>query len=129
MENGKTACEFMRGAASCLADDGSLIILVPDALSLKMEFWSVDYTHSFPATERNVKQIADDCGLRCREVIRYRCAFSENRLVFHVLRFMSWFYNYRFFKSVFGHEWLFYGIYQHLNQDLLAFAFQKKEER
>lgn len=128
MDGGKAACEFMKESAAHLADDGSLVLLVPDALSLKMEFWSVDYTHSFPTTERNVKQIAADCGLACLKTVRYRCFFSENKFALFALRVLSWFYKYRLLKSVFGHEWFFYGIYQFLNQEILVFFFQKNQQ-
>ena len=128
MESGEAACEFVKESADHLATGGSLVLLVPDALSLKMEFWSVDYTHAFPTTERNVKQIAADCGLVCHKTVRYRCCFSENKLALSLFRMLSWFYGYRFFTSVFGHEWLFYGIYQLLNQEILMFVFRKDQQ-
>jgi len=127
MENGKAACEFVKESAGHLAGGGSLVLLVPDVLSMQMEFWSVDYTHAFPTTERNVKQIAADCGLVCQKTVRYRCCFSENKLALFLFRVLSWFYKYRFFKSVFGHEWFFYGVYQLLNQEILMFVFRKDQ--
>jgi len=128
MESGKAACEFVKESADHLTDGGSLVLLVPDALSIQMEFWSVDYTHAFPTTERNVKQIAADCGLVCLKTVRYRCCFSESKFVLSLLRVLSWFYKYRFFKAIFGHEWFFYGVYQLINQDLLMFIFQKDRQ-
>ncbi|NOU36672.1 MAG: class I SAM-dependent methyltransferase [Kiritimatiellaceae bacterium] len=128
MESGKAACEFVKESAGHLADGGSLVLLVPDVLSMRMEFWSVDYTHAFPTTERNVKQIAADCGLVCQKTIRYRGWFSENRLVLAGLRLLGRLYSYRFFKSVFGHEWFFYGVYQLLNQEILMFIFRKDQQ-
>lgn len=127
MENGKAACEFVKESTDHLAAGGSLVLLVPDVLSMQLEFWSVDYTHAFPTTERNVKQIAADCGLTCRKTIRYRGCFSENRLALFGLRLLSRLYSYRFFKAVFGHEWLFYGVYQLIHQEILMFVFQKDQ--
>ena len=54
MRDGVQACEFMAACTKCLSAEGQIVILVPDALTLKTEFWSVDYTHTFPTTERNV---------------------------------------------------------------------------
>jgi SAM-dependent methyltransferase len=129
MESGKTACEFVKECANHLAIDGSLVLLVPDALSIGLEFWSVDYTHAFPTTERNVKQIGADCGLLCGKTVRYRFCYSENKFGLFFLRVMGWLYSYRFCKALLGHEWFFYGIYQLMNQEILMFIFRKAPER
>lgn len=124
MRDGVTACDFVKECRDCLNEQGKMALLVPDALSLKLEFWSVDYTHAFPTTERNVLQIAEDCGLSCKKVIRYRGPYIRGPLLI-LMRILACFYNYRILIRLFRCEWFFYGIYQMLNQEILLFVFEK----
>ncbi len=127
MENGNTAFEFLKECSEHLADNGKIAILIPDALSLGLEFWSIDYTHGYPTTERSVKQMSVDCGLQCEKTIRYRGPYIRGLGLFF-MRIISPFYKYRFFTRIFGFEFGFYGLYQMLNQELLLMIFSKEEK-
>lgn len=45
---------------SLLKDDGILVLQFPDSMKLGMEFYNIDYTHTFPTTKRNVNQAVLD---------------------------------------------------------------------
>lgn len=40
-----------------------MVVVGPDALSWKKEFWNVDWSHGYPTTIRNVSQLFNDVGL------------------------------------------------------------------
>lgn len=126
MKDGDQAFEFLRACSDHLADMGETVVLVPDALSLGLEFWSIDYTHGYPTTERNVKQMAFDCGLKCKKVIRYRGPYIRGIGLF-MMRTTALLYKYRIFTKIFGFEFGFYGAYQMLNQEILIMIFKKKD--
>ncbi|OGG03872.1 hypothetical protein A2W14_05015 [Candidatus Gottesmanbacteria bacterium RBG_16_37_8] len=54
LKSGEEVFELIRKCKKNLSPGGLIVFLAPDALSLKMEFWNMDYTHSFPTTKRNV---------------------------------------------------------------------------
>lgn len=45
-----------------LSESGSLVVISPDLLSWKDEFWNVDWSHGYPTTIRNVSQLLSDVG-------------------------------------------------------------------
>lgn len=47
-----------------LSKEGFVVIVGPDALSWRREFWNVDWSHGYPTTIRNVSQILSDVGYK-----------------------------------------------------------------
>ena len=58
------AREFIAGALARLAPGGRLVVIAPDILSWRQEFWNVDWSHGFPTSLRRVSQLLEDCGYR-----------------------------------------------------------------
>jgi SAM-dependent methyltransferase len=51
---GESQFAFMSWAKKHVAEGGIIAFQVPDAEKLGMEFWNIDYTHTFPTTKRSV---------------------------------------------------------------------------
>jgi SAM-dependent methyltransferase len=58
-----SAREMISAAKELLHENGFLVVVGPDALSWKKEFWNVDWSHGYPTTIRNVSQLFNDVGL------------------------------------------------------------------
>jgi SAM-dependent methyltransferase len=124
LADGIEGFHFVQELHRVLKPGGVLTLIVPDALSLGMEFWSLDYTHRYPTTERNVTQILLECGLRIERCARYRGA-GWTGLRYALARAASWFYSYRFWQWALGKKDLPYSVFQYLNQDILVFICRK----
>lgn len=72
MKNGVEAHDFISALSDHTMPGGAIVLIVPDSLSLGMEFWNLDYTHTFPTTERNVRQVLEECGMEIILVKTYR---------------------------------------------------------
>lgn len=57
------AREMVQSAASRLSANGRIIIISPDILSSREEFWASDFSHGYPTSIRNVVQLMSDVGL------------------------------------------------------------------
>ena len=57
------AREMVVTSKELLSENGLLVVVGPDALSWKKEFWNVDWSHGYPTTIRNVSQLFNDVGL------------------------------------------------------------------
>ncbi len=110
------ACELTRA----LKPGGILTLVVPDALSLGLEFWNLDYTHRYPTAERNVSQILLECGLRIERIVRYRGA-GWIGWRYWLARVAGFFYSYRFWQGCLRGSPYPYSVYQYLKQDMLVF--------
>lgn len=110
------ACEVSRA----LKPEGVLVLVVPDALSLGLEFWNLDYTHRYPTARRNMRQILLECGLRIERTARYRGA-GWIGWRYWLARGAGWFYSYRFWQILLGTNDFPYSVYQYLKQDVLVF--------
>jgi SAM-dependent methyltransferase len=53
-KGGESQFEFVQWAKQHLKPGGIIAFQVPDAEKLGMEFWNIDYTHTFPTTKRSV---------------------------------------------------------------------------
>ena len=124
LADGMHGFEFARELCRALKPEGMLVLLVPDARSLGLEFWNLDYTHRYPTADRNVSQILLECGLRIERMIRYRGAGWVG-WQYWLTRIAGWFYSYRFWQALFPNKDLPYSIYQYLNQDVLVFICRK----
>lgn len=122
--DGTAAFDFVSALAAALTPGGVLTLVVPDALSLGMEFWNLDYTHRYPTAERNVSQILFEAGLETKRIVRYRGAgWTGGR--YALARVVGWFYHYPFWQRVLRNPTLPYSVYQYLKQDLLVFVARK----
>ena len=61
--NWVSARELVEGAMERLRPGGYLVVVSPDLLSSKMEFWNSDWSHGYPTSRRNVVQLMSDVGL------------------------------------------------------------------
>jgi len=57
------AREMVSTCRDLLSDEGYVVVVGPDALSWRREFWNVDWSHGYPTTIRNVSQLYNDVGL------------------------------------------------------------------
>jgi SAM-dependent methyltransferase len=64
------ARQFTAEALRALRPGGVFFVVVPDYLKERTFFWDVDYTHNFVTTERRVRQLMNDGGLRVDHVER-----------------------------------------------------------
>jgi hypothetical protein len=103
-----------------LKPEGVLALVVPDALSLGLEFWNLDYTHRYPTAERNVSQILLECGLRIEQIVRYRGA-GWIGWRYWLACCVGCLYSYRFWRILFRNKNFPYSVYQYLKQDILVF--------
>jgi hypothetical protein len=78
------------------------VVQVPDAERLGMEFWNIDYTHTFPTTKRSVAHAFYDNGINDVEVIEVNGLlthrFFTNRWITLLLRTLMILYQYKFFQ-------------------------------
>ena len=58
------AREMVATCRDLLNDNGVIVVVGPDALSWRREFWNVDWSHGYPTTVRNVCQLFSDVGLK-----------------------------------------------------------------
>lgn len=60
--SGLAAREWLMDLVKCVSDDGSVVVVSPHSPDYKFGFWDIDWTHSFPTSKNNLKQIAADCN-------------------------------------------------------------------
>lgn len=58
------ARNLLDDARKLLAENGSVVVVGPDAIDWGRQFWNIDATHGYPTTLRNVIQLCDDVGLQ-----------------------------------------------------------------
>ncbi len=58
------AREMLVAARRALRPGGAVVVVAPDLLDWREEFWNVDWSHGFPTTARRCVQLFHDCGLR-----------------------------------------------------------------
>jgi len=105
LKDGEEVYELIRNCKKNLSSGGLIVFLAPDALSLKMEFWNMDYTHSFPTTRRNVAMAFYDNNIYKLKINGYRdidLFLSANSKLWPRISFLIGicmiFYNYRIFN-------------------------------
>ena len=124
LADGSAAFDFVDVLKRAVKPGGVVALVVPDALSLGLEFWNLDYTHRYPTAERNVTQILQEHDLNVDHVVRYRGP-GWTGVAYWFLRVLGWFYSYRFFGFLSRRPSLCYSIYQYVNQDVLVFICRK----
>lgn len=58
------AREMVIAAKRALRPGGAVVVVAPDLLDSREEFWNGDWSHGFPTTARRCVQLMHDCGLR-----------------------------------------------------------------
>ena len=126
LADGTDAFRYIAEMKRAVRPGGLVTIVVPDALSLGLEFWNLDYTHRYPTAERNITQILLENELEVVRTFRYRGA-GWTGLRYWLCRVAGWFYRYRFWSALTGNKLLPYSVYQYVNQDILVFIARKRD--
>jgi hypothetical protein len=72
------AREMVATCRDLLSEEGFVVVVGPDALNWRREFWNVDWSHGYPTTIRNVSQLYNDVGLK--SVVAYHHRGGSERL-------------------------------------------------
>jgi SAM-dependent methyltransferase len=59
----REAAAFLGQMRDVVAPGGLVVLVAPDYLGLREDFWNCDYSHSFVTTRRRMRQLMRDCGL------------------------------------------------------------------
>lgn len=130
LQNGKEIFDVIRNLKQHVNDGGIIVFLFPDCLKQKMEFWNMDYTHIYPTTKRNVAMAFYENGINKIEVMDIHGllthSFFMNKIVYTLLGFVLFFYNYHIFSKLF---WVIYkkSLYDLGNFFYRVYAFFKQE--
>ncbi|HEY3475403.1 MAG TPA: class I SAM-dependent methyltransferase [Anaerolineales bacterium] len=68
MDSPASARELVDSVCQTLAHHGLLLIVSPDFLAHRSNFWDCDYTHSFVTTRQRLRQLLLDCNYEIRYV-------------------------------------------------------------
>jgi SAM-dependent methyltransferase len=66
MDSPASARELVESACQSLSPNGLLLIVSPDFLAHRSNFWDCDYTHSFVTTLQRLRQLLLDCNYEIR---------------------------------------------------------------
>jgi 2-polyprenyl-3-methyl-5-hydroxy-6-metoxy-1,4-benzoquinol methylase len=109
LQNGLDLYKFFHKCLANLNPGGQLIILTNNALAQRMEFWHVDYTHSYPTTPRNVAMALYDSGfqnVRIRDITDFSIWLTANiqawPLVSKISRILLLWYNQNIFRDIYS---------------------------
>lgn len=77
-------------ARDLLTSNGILVVVSPDILSWRREFFNVDWSHGYPTAIRNVAQLFSDVGLKNIRGLHHRNASTSmfQRTIFTLLAFL-----------------------------------------
>ena len=82
------AREMIASCRELLSEEGFIVVVGPDTLSWRREFWNVDWSHGYPTTIRNVSQMYNDVGF-VNIIARHHRNGSSNFLVKCIFAFLS----------------------------------------
>ncbi len=71
------ARQLIADARELLSLHGEIVVVSPDVLSWRREFWNVDWSHGYPTSVRNVSQLCSDVGLTNVNARHHRNASSS----------------------------------------------------
>lgn len=71
------ARQLVAEARDLLSPEGAVVVVSPDVLSWRREFWNVDWSHGYPTSIRNVSQLCSDVGLENVKARHHRNASSN----------------------------------------------------
>jgi len=120
LPDGEAALTFTEAMKDKVRSGGLVVLIVPDAITLGLEFWNLDYTHRFPTSWRNVTHIMREAGLQDVQVIKY-CGAGWRGWLRGIVRLSSIFYHYPFWSWLLRGSNLPYSVYQYIKQDMLCF--------
>lgn len=104
LSSGLELFEALSNVKSLLNDNGILVLQFPDSMKLGMEFYNIDYTHSFPTTKRNVNQALLDNSMYVKKAINLRGILYtkkvDRRIRYFFKSFIMSFYSYRIMNIV-----------------------------
>lgn len=61
--SGYEARAWILDLIECAKDTGTIVIVCPHTPDYKMRFWDIDWSHGFPTSINNLRQIATDLGV------------------------------------------------------------------
>lgn len=120
--------ELLQECHRVLKSDALLALVFPNYLSMRQEFWNVDYTHHYPTTERRMTQLLSDAGFSLLRSVRFSGHYSDVRryLVKPLLRLFPY-RVWQFFLGWLVNKDLIYRAWIYLQEDILLIA-KKGEE-
>lgn len=71
-DSGYEACEWANALLATLKPGGHVVVISPDVLDYKGFFWATDWSHAFPTSAENVRQIFADTGENIKVATRMR---------------------------------------------------------
>ncbi len=84
-----TVLRFIQEAYRVLRPNGLLVLSAPDLLAFGKAFWDADYTHTFPVTERRLRQLLSDGQFEIVQTINI--AGPIRGPLSHILSCLAWF--------------------------------------
>ena len=82
------ARKLLEDCQKVLSCNGKLVIVSPDLLSWKHEFWNVDWSHGYPTSVRNLSQLCSDVGYIDIEAKHHRNG-SSNIFIRGIFRLLA----------------------------------------
>lgn len=108
-KGGKDIYGFIRRCKQMLLPGGLIVMQVPDAEKLGMEFWNTDYTHTFPTTKRSVAHAFYDNGISDLEIVPVNGLLThpllKSRFICVLSRLLLLPYQYRILDSISYYLW------------------------
>jgi SAM-dependent methyltransferase len=101
---GEAQYAFINWAKRQLRPGGLLVLQAPNAEKLGMEFWNIDYTHTFPTTKRSIahafydNEVEDVNIFDVNGLMTHR--FFTNRLIHLMSRALLSLYHYKVFNAL-----------------------------
>lgn len=91
----REAKEMLSACHQRLDSEGYVVIIAPDVLHWKAEFWSVDWSHGFPTSRNRVEQLLHEAGFSVHKSFHHTFTITNS--------FFSWFISI-FFRFLFPHN-------------------------
>jgi len=83
--NFREAVEVLKGINGLLKPKGRLMLICPCARDNGMEFFDIDYSHSFITTENRINGLLQDTGFQVIKWDSYRACFNRFKMFFYIL--------------------------------------------
>ena len=130
LRSGAEVYDFVKSLKNLCNEGGMIVLLTPDALKQKFEFWNIDYTHIYPTTRRNIYQVFLDNEILNMKILPingiYISNFVESKFVYWVFRLLINLYSYRLL-AVIAYPFYRIPIYDLNNVFYRAYCFLKEE--
>lgn len=104
LDNGIQLYASLENLKQHLSAEGVIVLQFPDCMKLGMEFYNIDYTHTFPTTKRNVNQAVLDCGMYVDKSVDISgilyTRIVDSRCLYFFKRISVLLYSYRIINAV-----------------------------